>query len=148
MKKRNTHHKSIQLKLESIGVSVGVKIIVSNLSEEASFLVERDLIAFYGRENLVNLTDGGEGISNPSVETRKKLAKATLGNKNMLGKNHSKETKAKISAAKMGHSVSMETRAKLSAHFSGRERRPMSAETKTKISVAQKAKRSKSVLTK
>lgn len=145
MKKRNSYHKSIQSKLISLGLTVDVKIIVSNITEEASFLVERDLIMFHGRENLANMTDGGEGISNPSSETRKKLSLATRGNKNMLGKNHSTETKIKISAAKMGHSVSMETRAKISAHSAGRKRNPMSPETKMKISLTKRAKRLNSV---
>jgi hypothetical protein len=144
MKKRNVYHKSIQSKLTSIGLAVDVKILVSNLSEEAAFLVERDLILFHGRKNLANMTDGGEGISNPSTETRNKISFATRGNKNMLGKNHSAETKAKISTAKMGHSVSMETRAKLSARFAGKKRKPMPPETKMKISLTKRAKRLKS----
>lgn len=40
-----------------------VEIISSNLSESQSFDMEREFISFYGRDRLVNLTDGGEGPS-------------------------------------------------------------------------------------
>lgn len=40
-----------------------VEIVLNNLTEQQSFNLEIELIAFYGRENLCNLTDGGEGSS-------------------------------------------------------------------------------------
>ncbi len=47
-------------------------------------------------------------------EIREKLRKASLGNKNRLGKEASEETKAKISAAQLGKVASEETKAKMS----------------------------------
>ena len=40
-----------------------VEIVLNNLTEQQAFNLEIELIAFYGRENLCNLTDGGEGSS-------------------------------------------------------------------------------------
>ena len=45
-----------------------VEIVSTGLSEHEAFLKEKELIKFYGRRdknqgNLVNLTDGGEGVS-------------------------------------------------------------------------------------
>ena len=53
-----------------------------NLTEEESFRHEIYMIAVFGRKDngtgiLRNLTDGGEGVSNPSEETRKKKAEIT-----------------------------------------------------------------------
>jgi len=38
-----------------------VNIVFKTENEEEAFEKERELISFYGRDNLVNLTDGGEG---------------------------------------------------------------------------------------
>ena len=51
-----------------------VEIILRNQSWEEAVEVERYLIKYYGRRdlglgNLVNMTDGGDGCSNPSKET-------------------------------------------------------------------------------
>lgn len=138
MKKRNLHHKAIQSKLTALGLAVDVRIIIKDLTEETAFLVERDRIALYGRENLTNMTDGGEGVANPPAEHREQLAKRALGNKNMLGKRHSEETKRKISQKKMGHFVSSESRVKMGLANLGKKRGPMSEEIRKKISEGQK----------
>lgn len=63
--------------------------------------------------DLVNATDGGEGMKNPSFETRKKISDAVSGDKHPLfgiekekhpffGKQHSEESKKKMSEAKRG----------------------------------------------
>ena len=56
------------------------KIIMlkENLSEQEAFAYEKEMIKFYGRKDLgtgilVNWTDGGEGTSNPSQETRRRM---------------------------------------------------------------------------
>jgi hypothetical protein len=59
---------------------------------------------------LTNLTDGGEGLTNPSAEVREKMRLAKLGTR------HSAETKAKMSASRVGKSTcsfSVETRQKM-----------------------------------
>ena len=82
--------------------------IADNLDEELAFLVEMEAIDAYRRRGikLINLTDGGEGCtgySHPhSEESRAKMSKARIGNKNKLGKKVSDETKQKMSNAKKG----------------------------------------------
>lgn len=53
--------------------------------------------------------------SNVSAETREKLSAAAMGNKKTLGRKHSEESKAKMSAVKMGHEVTEETIEKIRA---------------------------------
>ena len=76
-------------------------IIEANLSEIGSLALERRLIQWYGRKDistgiLANMTDGGDGISNPSASTRLKIG---LG---QLGKKQSPEHIAKSVAARSG----------------------------------------------
>jgi very-short-patch-repair endonuclease len=53
-----------------------------------------------------------------------------------MGRKHTPEAKAKISASKMGHAVSAETRAKISAAHKGRPGHKHTADAKAKISAA------------
>jgi len=120
-------------------------------TEAECFAEEKRLIALYGRRDLglgtlVNMTDGGEGLSNVSVETRAKMSASK--------KNMSAETRAKMSSSRVGKSPSIETRAKLSAAQKGRlhsaearakisagnKGRLVCAETRAKISAAKKGK--------
>ena len=57
---------------------VTIEIVARFGNEEEAHSHERSLIAQYGRKNLVNLTDGGEGCCgiNPSPEARAKLSAA------------------------------------------------------------------------
>lgn len=56
-----------------------VDILISNLTLDEAYKLEMRLIKYYGRENLCNLTDGGDGVKNPSSETRKKMSEAKKG---------------------------------------------------------------------
>jgi len=108
-----------------------VRIWADNLSEEAAFAMEKDWIKLYGRRDLgtgclVNLTDGGEGQSNPSAEHRAKISAAHTGNKYTLGLIHTAETKAKMSAAKIGNKSNLGI--------------PKSAEHRDKLSTANQAR--------
>ena len=76
-----------------------------------------------------NLTDGGEGLLNPSPETRAKIGLAHRG------KRVSPETRAKTSVSLKGHPTSPETRAKVAA---SNRRRGVSPETRAKLSAAAK----------
>jgi hypothetical protein len=79
-------------------------IVFSTESEAEAFHEETRLIKYYGRQNLTNQTDGGDGPSNPSAETRAKIAAARRGiiaseatrnrlRLSHLGKRHTKKPK-------------------------------------------------------
>ena len=74
-----------------------IQFIQQNLSESDAFTLETELIAFYGRKDmntgiLRNLTDGGEGSSNPSIETRDKIRESLISY-------HENNPEARIKAA-------------------------------------------------
>lgn len=99
-----------------------IQVIQSNMSESDAHQLEIKLISHYGRKDLgtgilINLTNGGEGLSNPSVETREKLAKAK--------RNESAETKQKRSIAaknRPSRETKLETRLKISKANKGQTR--------------------------
>ena len=109
--------------------------------------------------NGYNLTDGGEGLRNPSLETRQKISVANKGKPSwqkgkpspMKGIPRSEETRQKISIANKGRVFSEEHRQKLSASNKGRSSWnkgkpspmkgiPRSEETRQKISIAKKGR--------
>lgn len=73
-----------------------------NLTEVGALALERRMIRWYGRKDLgtgilINKTDGGEGIDNPSEETRRKISENTKGRKAWnKGKPHRQETLEKL----------------------------------------------------
>jgi hypothetical protein len=120
-----------------------VDIIHDNLSEKRAFDWEKLYISMFGRKNLVNHTDGGEGQSNPSDETRKKMSNIHKG------KIISEETRKKISDSTKGKKpnnygikVSNETRKKLSEINKGENNsfygKTHSDESRKKMSEARK----------
>ncbi len=140
------------------------EIMESGMTEEAAFALEKHLIKTIGRRDLglgplVNLTDGGEGMSGHvlSDETKAKMSATTTGRKLSdhhrqrisQGKKGMKFTDAhrkKLSDAKMGKPSKLkgkpgtprteEEKANLSAKLTGITR---SAETRAKMSAAKKA---------
>ena len=94
-----------------------VEILANWDTEQEAFDHEVLLISCFkdmGYE-LANLTDGGEGMSNPSAETRAKLSESRKGSKNpFFGKTHSDEVKAKMSKNRHGKKHSIETKFKMS----------------------------------
>jgi len=109
-----------------------VHIAASGLTNKQAIDIEIDFIKHYGRENLCNMTDGGEGIT---------------------GRKHSEATKMKISAGNKGkpkpwakgeknHMHSPESKAKVSAALKGRKA-PWAAGTARKQEVRDKISASK-----
>lgn len=148
MRTRNRHHRSIQSKLLSLGLTVDVRIVIADLTEETAFAVERDRIALHGRDMLVNWTDGGDGVANPTAEARAKIAAALIGNQHSRGVKRTTEQRAAISARMKGNkrgnlaarNKSPEHRVKVKAAMEGRKGRKQTVETRAKISAYQKTK--------
>ena len=80
---------------------------------------------------LVNGTDGGDGMCNPSEETRNKISLANLG------KVVSCKTREKLSMASRGKVCSVQTREKIGLANSGRI---ASAETRARMSLVRRGK--------
>jgi len=87
---RNPHWKSVVSK-----AGFAVDILLKDISKDEACAWEKYLISLYGRTDynsgtLVNKTDGGDGMFNPSDEVREKKRIA------MTGRSHSQQTKNKI----------------------------------------------------
>lgn len=108
-----------------------VEIYLDGLQEWYAFDLEIQLIAYYGRENLCNLTEGGEGASgfNWSEESKTKFSIMKKKTKNYnQGKKASDETRKKMSDAQsgikhaqFGKKRSQETKQKLSSSLKNRK---------------------------
>lgn len=105
---RNIHWKRIVEKYD-----YDVEIVHTNLDWSTACEIEKSLINQYGRDNLSNMTDGGEGLSNPSNELRDRMSKAQIGKKQSLetiekrvskikGRPLSEEHREKLRQAKLG----------------------------------------------
>jgi hypothetical protein len=77
---RNQYWKNVVAKANGFNVCK----IVKNVDEELAFLAEQERIDQLKRLGikLTNLTEGGEGSSNPSKEVRLKMSKSKSGEKN------------------------------------------------------------------
>lgn len=163
---RNRHHNAVVSKLTSMGLSVDVRIIVKDISNETAILLEIDRIALYGVDNLTNLTSGGEGMANPTPETRAKISKSQKERflrpeergkllVRLTGRVTSDETKEKLSKIAKGRKLTDEHKKKLSESakkrgipdavrvaqikaVTGKKRAPFSPETLLKMSNAAK----------
>ena len=82
--------------------------------------------------NGYNLTSGGERDYTVAEPTRAKISELKTGNKNWLGKHHTAETKALLSAMRMGNKYGVGNKSMLGKH--------LSAETRAKMSVARKGR--------
>jgi hypothetical protein len=120
-----------------------VIFLKQNLTEEEAFKHEKYMIAVFGRKDLGsgilhNKSDGGEGVSNPSNETREKKRKAKIGKK------HSEETKNKIRQSRIGQKLSKEHKEKIGKKMKGRF---VSNETRKKLSKIHKGKKRENLST-
>lgn len=134
-------------KIRKLGLEVEFRIIKEGISESEAFILEIELIKKYGKRidnsgNLVNITDGGEGISgfkhsNESKELmsikHKELIKLNGGN--FKGRKHNRETKQRMSIIQkkicktrinsmQGKHHSEETKRKISEKQKGKTRLP------------------------
>lgn len=120
-----------------------IHIVEKDLTEQQAFERETYWIQYFGKENLVNLTEGGDGTTGfkHSDETRLKISNAKKGHKLNLGRKHSENTLKKMSEAQkgnknnLGKKASNETRKKISQSNKGKKR---SEETRKKISEGRK----------
>jgi hypothetical protein len=126
-----------------------VEIVADGLQEWYAFELECELITLYGRINLCNLTDGGDGTSGRIVgENEKRLKREALKGKPLMmetrqkisisakGRVLSESTKQKLSIAGKGRIMSIETRQKMSANNAMKN----NPEARMKVSAAKKGK--------
>ncbi len=116
---------SIIKKAMNDGVEIHSEILFSGLTENEALIKEVELIGFYGRRDtgtgiLANHTDGGDGSSGhiKTDETRAKISAAKIG------KRRSPETIEKMSTANRGKTVLVGTREKISEFQRGRTKTP------------------------
>lgn len=121
---RNAYHQSIVAKYGKEAILVG-KLECS--SDEIAFELEKGLIKCLRASgvDLTNFTDGGEGTSNPTPETRKRLSEAAKKRgvseecqeakvKALKGKSLSKEHKERLSNSLTGKIFTEEHRKNIS----------------------------------
>ncbi|MDA3779743.1 MAG: NUMOD3 domain-containing DNA-binding protein [Bacteroidales bacterium] len=125
-KSRNIHWKNI---VNSCGYVV--EILIDGLSWEEACIKEIQLIGEIGRRDLnlgslVNLTDGGDGLHNPSVETRNKIRNSFLGKTRIeiYGAEKAKEITNKIVLKNIGKKRTEKFKEEQSKRFTG-EKNPM-----------------------
>jgi hypothetical protein len=167
---KNKLQKFLKEGFTNFDIEKHILIFRDNLLEQEALNLEKNLITKIGRFDLkkgplTNLTDGGDGLIDPSEETKKKIANTLKGRKasektkqkissalkgkmageknpmfgkqSRLGKHHSFETVQKISLSNKGRKLSEETKQKigLASH-----NRIVSEETKRKLSLLNKGK--------
>jgi hypothetical protein len=124
-----------------------IQFVQENMLEEHALELEVSLIKKYGRKDnktgmLLNRTDGGDGLSNPSLETREKMRyNIQMGVTGMLGKTHSDETKMKMSESAKKRGFTEEQRSKIASSMRGRKEDPEKGKIRGKaISAAKKGR--------
>lgn len=134
MSGKNVWHTRITNKLKDMGLSPLVRIIKDGLTEKEALSFEKDVIRLYRAlgVNLTNMTEGGEGISNPSTEVREKMSLSSRSR--WLDSNFRERHSSAVKAA----FARPEVRERLSLAGRGR---PHSEETKAKLSKANKGRK-------
>lgn len=129
-------------KIKKAGFFPLIVKVAKEINEKEVFEIERKMILLLGRKDLktgclINLTDGGEGLSGHfhSEETKRKMSVIQKGKK--LTEKH----KMKISMAHKGKKLSEEAKTKISIAHKGKNRLPFSKETKRKMFIANKGKK-------
>lgn len=168
---KNKLKKIYKINFINFDIKSYILIFRNNLLEQEALSLEKDLINKIGRFGLkkgplTNLTNGGDGLSNPSDEvkkkisdtltgrkvsekTKQKIAKALKGkmagkNNPFFGKHHSEKTKQRLSIVHsnntwaLGNKLSEETKQKIRLCSLGGTH---SEETKQKLSLLNKGKK-------
>ena len=114
------------------------EILYTGLTKEQACLKEIELIKEYKTQDNefgYNIFSGGNCPEIPD-EVRTKMSKSMTGNKNGLGKPCSKEKIEKIKIAQIGKTLSKEHREAISMAKKGKTHKPLSEESRKKISDA------------
>ena len=98
------------------------EIAANSLTESEAFILEKKLIELHGRIDqktgtLVNLTDGGDGVSGYIYTPEQCKHKSELGK----GRVHSPETRAKMRIVQKGRIASEESKRKISEYRTGKK---------------------------
>jgi len=128
-KSRNQHWKNI-VKKHGYTIDFAQK----DIQEWYAFELEKDLISYYGRENLCNKTDGGEGSSGLK-HSKSSIQKMSISS---TGKKHSLSTKQKMSDWQKTKKLTTEHKKKIA---DSNKKRVLSAESKLKNSLSQPSKK-------
>jgi NUMOD3 motif len=152
-RKANRYKIEIIRKMQARGVIVPKVKIHAGLTAAAAKAYEAAFIAAIGRHDLgtgplANLTPGGDGVVDPTPETRKRMGASNLGRTlslehrkkvaaSHLGKRRSPEAIARMSAAQRGRTLSPEHRASLRKAHLGKTSSP---EHRAKIAAAHRGK--------
>jgi hypothetical protein len=136
------HYSNIHLsrRIKKINKEFDIVRVVDGVSEDAATKTEIELIGLIGQRfcktgPLVNLTDGGDGISGYKFtnEQKKKMSNSRKGEKNCwFGKSLPDYVKQKMSEAARGRKASEETRENM--RKAQRNRPPFTEEKKKEIS--------------
>jgi hypothetical protein len=100
-----------------------VEIVESGLQEWAAFEVEKSLIAYYGRESLCNMTDGGEGMAGFQYSDDFKAKVATNSAKQFLSREFREKHSAAVSLAMTGKKATALKKESLKAAWADKEKR-------------------------
>lgn len=126
---RNPHWQNVVAKH-----GLQVEITLSGLTEQEAFAREVETIAAYGRGNLCNLSDGGEGPTGHVVSDSKRQAVSRAHK----GKKRPPEWRQAMSDAQKGRVVPQEVRQRISETLKGQR---LSDETRSAMSKARKGRK-------
>ena len=113
--KKNTHKNNWIKQLLSLGLKPTI-IILETVYKNIWKEKEKYWINFFGRENLTNGTDGGEGSSGATEETRNIISEKARIRMNIFnpfkGKHHSDKIKTRLSETHVGIKTKKNSRSK------------------------------------
>jgi len=120
-----------------------IHFLIKDISEKEALYLEKQYIKNIGRDDLnegplLNLTNGGDGISgyHHTKETKLKLSQLNKGNQYRLGSKLTTDQRKRLSLSHMGHKLSEETKKKLKGSISWNKGKHLSKDIKEKISLS------------